>query len=79
MDTNRIISEIDGEIARLNKAKELLQGAVGKRGPGRPRGGATKPVVTSRKSGRRKMSADARARISVAQKARWSKVKAKRV
>ena len=79
MDTNHIISEIDGEIARLSQVKELLQDAVGKSGPGRPGAGTTKSAVTSRKSGRRKMSADARARISAAQKARWAKVKAKRV
>ena len=79
MDTNHIISEIDGEIARLNQVKELLQDAVGKRVPGRPRTGTTNSPVTTTKIGRRKMSADARARISAAQKARWAKVKAKRV
>jgi len=79
MDTNHIISEIDGEIARLNQIKELLQDAVGKRVPGGRRTGTTNSPVTTKKIGRRKMSADARARISAAQKARWAKVKAKRV
>jgi hypothetical protein len=79
MDTNYILSEIEGEIARLNQVKELLQHAVGKRIPGRRRTGTTNSPVTTKKIGRRKMSADARARISASQKARWAKVKAKRV
>ena len=34
MSTNEIISQIDQEIARLTKAKELLQDAPAKRGTG---------------------------------------------
>jgi hypothetical protein len=69
----RIVSEIDAEIARLEEAKLLLSGGTpGKRGPGRPRktAGASTPAKK-----RRKLSAAARAKISAAQKARWAKVK----
>jgi hypothetical protein len=50
MDTNHIISEIDGEIARLNQVKELLQDVVGKRVPGRRRTGTTNRRLPLRKS-----------------------------
>ncbi len=43
-----------------------------KRGPGRPAG-------TVRKKKKRTMSAEARARIAAAQKARWAKVRAEKV
>ena len=79
MSTNEIISQIDQEIARLTKVKELLQeGAPGKRGPGRPRTGATAAPVAKKRTKKRMLSAEAKARIAAAQKARWAKVKAKK-
>jgi hypothetical protein len=69
-----ILSEIDAEIARLQQARQLLSGTPVKRGPGRPRilKGTVKPAP---KKKRGRMSAEGRARIAAAQKARWAKVK----
>ena len=58
MDTTEIIQTIDAEIARLEKARALLNGHT-----------------ASPKPQRRKMSAEGRARIAAAQKARWAKAK----
>ena len=73
MDTNDIVLEIDAEISRLQQAKALLSntGTTVKRKPGRP-------VSTSSPSKTKAihtMSAEARARIAAAQKARWAKTK----
>jgi hypothetical protein len=65
------------EIARLTKARELLRDIPTKKGPGRPRADATAPPVAKKKT-RRKMSAEGRARIAAAMKARWAKVKGKK-
>lgn len=54
-----LLVEIDKEIGRLESAKRLLTGTT---------------VPTSRKTGH-SMSAAARKRISLAQKARWAKTK----
>jgi hypothetical protein len=65
MQVSQILSEIDREIERLQQARRLLAGAAGS-----GRGASSK---TARKgTGRRKMSAEARRRISDAQKARWA-------
>ena len=58
-----IIEAIDAEIERLQEAKSLLGG-----GPG------SKPIKAA-KPARRKMSAEGRARIAAAHKARWAKAK----
>jgi hypothetical protein len=79
MSTNEIIPQIDQEIARLTKVKELLQDVPAKRGPGRPRATATAAPVAKKKAKKRKLSAEAKARIAAAQKLRWAKVKAKKV
>ena len=73
MDTSEIIQTIDAEIARLEKARALLNGHVStpaKRG----RRATAKAVIAAGKP-RRKMSAEGRARIAAAQKARWAKAK----
>ena len=77
MSTNEIISQIDQEIAHLTKAKELLQDAPAKR-QGRHRATATTAPVAKKKAKKRKLSAEAKARIAAAQKLRWAKVKAKK-
>jgi hypothetical protein len=72
MDTTEIIQTIDAEIARLEKARALLSGHTPSPKRGRP--------VSSKPAGkpqRRKMSAEGRARIAAAQKARWAKTKGK--
>jgi hypothetical protein len=74
MDIKKIVSEIDTEIAQLLKVKHALLGVTEKRGPGRPRLVATALPVAKKKA-KRKMSAEARARIAAAQKARWAKAK----
>jgi hypothetical protein len=69
MDTTAILSEIDSEIDRLEKAKALLSGITTK---------GLKPVALGTKAKpRRKISAEGRARIAAAQKARWAKAKKK--
>ena len=71
MNLSEIIFEIDLEIGRLKKAKQLLNTlSDDKRGPGRPR----KDVPASTRK-RRTLSAEARGKIAAAQKARWAKVK----
>jgi len=72
MDTTEIIKTIDAEIARLEKARALLKGDTTS---------ATRPErsliskSTPKAPKRRKMSAEGRARIAAAQKARWAKTK----
>jgi len=78
LNIQAIISQIDQEIAALTKAKEALQGAPAKRGPGRPPRAVAAKSVTTKKSAKRKMSAEGRARIAAAQKARWAKLKGKK-
>lgn len=69
METNAILAAIDAEIQRLQHARSVLSGnTVGTRGPGRPK-------VSSTASNRRRLSAEARAKIAAAQKARWAKAK----
>jgi hypothetical protein len=77
MDVRAIIFEIDAEIAKLTKVKEALQGTPVKRGPGSPQTLATASPV-AKKRAKRKMSAEGKARISAAQKARWAKLKTKK-
>jgi hypothetical protein len=71
MDTSEIIQTIDAEIARLEKAKALLNGHTTTPRRGRPI--SAKPTATAKP--RRKVSAEGRARIAAAQKARWAKAK----
>jgi hypothetical protein len=69
MDTNQIIEAIDAEIARLEEAKHLLGiTAV-------PAKTARKTAPAKKAAGKRTMSAEGRARIAAAQKARWAKEK----
>jgi hypothetical protein len=71
MDTTEIIQKIDAEIARLEKARALLNGHVGSAAKrGRP---VSSKLTAVSKPARRKISAEGRARIAAAQKARWAK------
>ena len=70
MSVKQIIAELDVEIARLEQARNILSGATVKRGPGRPK---LNPGTGIEK--KRKMSAEGRARIVAAVKARWAKAK----
>jgi hypothetical protein len=71
MNVANLIQEIDAEIARLQKAKSLLSDSLGvARKAGRPR----MNNVLSRPA-RKAMSAEGRAKIAAAQRARWAKAK----
>jgi hypothetical protein len=78
MNTAAIIEQIDAEISKLQQAKVLLTDATavsGKRAVGRPK--TSKAVtrilsVTPAKHLKRVMSAEGKARIAEAQKARWA-------
>lgn len=61
----QIVAELDKEIARLQKARELLNGRV------------PSPFAATAKKGtkKRSLSAASRAKIAAAQKARWAKQK----
>lgn len=76
MHTSELITAIDAEIVRLQQARELLIGngtATKKTGP------ATEFPFgvngTGRRGKRKKRSAEARARMAAAQKARWARVR----
>ena len=78
MNTAEVLSAIDEEITRLEQARALLGGVVNASAPsvveGKRRGrppGATKQVPVA-KNKTRTVSAEARARIAAAQKARWA-------
>lgn len=74
MSLESIFAEIDAEIERFKSARALLAEVPTKRDPGRPNlGGSLKALPKTRKG--RRMSAEARARIAAAQKARWAKAR----
>ena len=82
MSIAKLISEIDAEIVRLEKARALLAGAsspVPKK-RGRPAGTvkavktAAKPAKAAKKA-KRTLSPEGRARIAAAAKARWAALK----
>jgi hypothetical protein len=64
MNTAELLSSIDSEIATLKQARALLAGQDGHVRP------------TAKPAKKHMMSAEGRARIAAAQKARWAKVKA---
>lgn len=72
MDYSKIIAELDAEIERLQKARTALASL------GQSSGTSVRGTSGPRRSGLRKMSAAARARIAAAQRARWARFKAKR-
>jgi hypothetical protein len=65
MNTNEIVDAIDKEIARLQQVRHLLGGSQGKTASAKP----------LRRVKKRVMSAEGRARIAAAQRARWAKQK----
>jgi hypothetical protein len=71
MDTVEILQTIDAEIARLERARDLLNGHTVQVKRGRP----VSSSATTTTEPRRKMSLEGRARIAAAQKARWAKTK----
>jgi hypothetical protein len=77
MNTEQIISEIDLEISKLQQAKALLIGAtsVSSKGRGRPKKSGTVVAPATKKSSRKPLSVEAKARIATAQKKRWAAAK----
>ncbi|AFL87912.1 hypothetical protein Terro_1606 [Terriglobus roseus DSM 18391] len=82
MEVNRILAEIDAQIAKLQQARVLLGGssttaapAVAKKAVGRPRKIVAAPTVTKSTGSsqkKRNLSPEARKRIADAQKKRWA-------
>lgn len=76
MEVNRIIAEIDAQIAKLQQARDLLAGSqVVRVGRGRPKGSkntAKSEVVTEAPARKRKLSPEGRKRIADAMKKRWA-------
>jgi hypothetical protein len=74
MNIPEILSELDAEIARLQHVRSLLSGssspATATRG--RPKGSVS---AAPKKTAKRTLSPEARARIAAAQKKRWAKQK----
>jgi hypothetical protein len=68
----KILAEIDAEIARLRKARAMLttMAKPAKRGPGRP--AKTSDAIAPKKPKKRTMSAEAREKIRQAQLKRWA-------
>lgn len=64
MDSDQIIAEMDSEIARLTQASNLLAGRDSRSY------NTVIPINKPRK--KRRLSADARARIAAAQRKRWA-------
>ena len=87
MEVSRIIAEIDAQIAKLQQARNLLEGSdtgtpvADKPRRGRPRKDATNTSATAApKKGagkpKRNLSPEARKRIADAQKRRWAERRA---
>lgn len=75
MDLNRLVREIDSEIARLQQARALLTGETTRRGPGRPKVAATKATAGAGGRRKRRLSPEGRKRIADAMKKRWAERK----
>ena len=75
MNTEEILAAIDEQIAQLQQARELVSGSAFEeaRAPrsGRPKGSTNKAAPAPVKAEKRVMSAEGKARIAAAQKARW--------
>jgi hypothetical protein len=73
MDTQTLVAAIDEEIDRLQKVRSLLTGHAAPLKRGRPPGRKLANIPR-----RRNMSAEGRANIIAAQRARWAKTRKKR-
>jgi len=77
LEVNRILAEIDAQIAKLQQARALLAGSSAapavKKAVGRPRkSSSTSTKATPKK---RILSPEARKRIAEAQKKRWAETR----
>lgn len=77
MDVNRILSELDAEIARLQQIRTALAGASGTesaapRKRGRPKGSKNANSSAAAAGRKRELSPEGRKRIADAMKKRWA-------
>jgi hypothetical protein len=76
VEVNRIIAEIDAQIAKLQQARALLAGtttSTSRTGRGRPKGSKNTASGASTTTPRkRKLSPEGRKRIADAMKKRWA-------
>jgi len=78
MPVTNIIAQIDAEIIRLQQAKTLLSGGVRANAvTSRTTAGGAGATTPPKRKGKRRMSAEARARIAEAQRKRWAAQRAK--
>ena len=73
VNTQAIITALDAEIARLQRARSVIASSGEAKRPGRPAKSAPSTVPAAKK---RKLSPEARKKIAAAQKKRWAKQKA---
>ncbi len=73
LNTKEILDHINGEIARLQQVKSLLQGSSNgsTRGSAAAANGSSSPKV----KGKRVLSVEARKKIAAAQRKRWAKAR----
>lgn len=71
MQTSELITGIDDELSRLRQVRALLSG-----GGAAPNSSDVARVLTNRPRKKRRLSAEARAKIAAAQKKRWARQKA---
>jgi hypothetical protein len=69
MNLDTVIKELESELSRIGRALQALKGLRGTTRSGKPSGQPRQQKKTHT------MSAAARRKISLAQKARWAKVK----
>lgn len=77
MDVNRILSELDAEIVRLQQIRAALSGAVGTgatepKRRGRPKGSKNAAASGAAPKKKRELSPEGRKRIAEAMKKRWA-------
>ena len=75
MQTEQILAAIDKQIAEWQQARQLIAGNAAEpatRRRGRPKGSPNKIASPPAKAPKRVMSAEGKARIAAAQKARWA-------
>jgi len=80
MDIRSLLQEIDGEIAKLQRARDAIVQVISTSSPakrrGRPPKSASTPAQPIPTKKRRTLSKAARAKIAAAQRKRWAKQKA---
>jgi hypothetical protein len=75
MDTTSILKQIDAQISQLQQAKAILTGTSAKNGVGRPKAISSASKQVAGKPAKREMSAEGKAKVAAAQKARWARAR----